>query len=234
MGRFKDILQHDREKNFVGSQTEISFFERLKERELTRCITTRQNGAGQDVVKPGYFIPEYDQRDFSKFYHIYSASIHCLIEKWIKDTGVAENLLQDVFLKAWRSRHHYDKAKGSIFTWLYNITRNVCIDHLRSKSHRYSKASIFSDNIPLLPEALTTVNKNPDAIGLRKVLASLNKQEQQVIELMYFLGYTQKEIAGIINIPIGTIKTRTSRAIKNLRCYFEKDWKKSMDLISLN
>jgi RNA polymerase sigma-70 factor (ECF subfamily) len=175
-----------------------------------------------------------DQRYFSKLYDNYSGPLFGLIVKWIKDTEVAENLLQDAFVKAWRSRELYDAAKGKIFTWLYNITRHICIDHLRSKACKKSKVSILSDNIQALLPGIHTGGVVPETIGLRKLVDSLRKEEKEVIELMYFKGFTQREIAILMNTPLGTVKTRMSRAIKNLRYYFKKDWKGAIKNISLN
>ncbi len=106
-----------------------------------------------------------DQRHFSKLYESYSAALFGLITKWIKDTEVAENLLQDVFVKAWRNRLQYDATKGRIFTWLYNITRNICIDYFRSKAHKQSKVSILSDDIPYCCRRGIVVGFLPDTIG---------------------------------------------------------------------
>lgn len=175
-----------------------------------------------------------DERLFSKLYDYYSGALFGLIMKWIKDSEVAENLLQDVFLKAWRCREMYDASKGKIFTWLYNISRNICIDYLRSKAYKKSKASLFSDDITSLLPGINTGSVVPDTIGLRKLVDSLRKEEKEVIELMYFKGFTQREIAMLMNTPLGTVKTRMSRAIKNLRYYFNKDWNEAVKTISLN
>ncbi len=175
-----------------------------------------------------------DQRHFSKLYDSYSDALFGLITKWIKDTEVAENLLQDVFVKAWRNRLQYDAAKGRIFTWLYNITRNICIDHYRSKAHKQGKASVLSDDIPVLLPPGNKVSFLPDTIDLRKLVNTLRQEEKEVVELMYFKGFTQSEIADIMNMPLGTVKTRMSRAIRNLRYFFKQDWKQAIQNISLN
>jgi RNA polymerase sigma-70 factor (ECF subfamily) len=175
-----------------------------------------------------------DQRQFSKLYDNYSAALFGLILKWVRDMEAAENLLQDAFVKAWRSRELYDAEKGKIFTWLYNITRNICIDHLRSKAYKKSRMSVLSNDIAGL---ITSGNNDcliPDTIGLRKLVNTLRNEEREVIELMYFKGFTQKEIAMIMDTPLGTVKTRMSRAMKNLRYYFKKDWKEATRTISLN
>jgi RNA polymerase sigma-70 factor (ECF subfamily) len=175
-----------------------------------------------------------DNRDFSRLYNNYSAALFGLILKWVKDAETAENLLQDVFVKAWRSRELYDSSKGKIFTWLYNITRNICIDHLRSKAYKKIRLSVLSDNISGLIPAVNTDSMAPDTIGLRKLVNTLRSEEKEVIELMYFKGFTQKEIARLMNTPLGTVKTRMSRAINNLRYYFKKDWKQAVKTMSLN
>jgi RNA polymerase sigma-70 factor, ECF subfamily len=188
----------------------------------------------QKEIELIHILKEKDQRYFSKLYDHYSAALYGLILKWIKDPEAAQNLLQDVFVKAWRSRELYDSSKGKIFTWLYNIARHICIDHLRSKAYKKSKASVLSDDMSVIIPAGNTDNMTPDTIGLRKLVNTLRGEEKEVIEMMYFKGYTQREIAEIMGTPLGTVKTRMSRAIKNLRYYFKKDWKDAVKTISLN
>jgi RNA polymerase sigma-70 factor (ECF subfamily) len=175
-----------------------------------------------------------DERQFSKLYDRFSAAVFGLILKWMQDEGTAENLLQDVFVKAWRCRHLYDASKGRLFTWLHNIARNICIDHMRSKAYKKSKSSLLSDNLSELVTARNTENFLPDTIGLRNLIRILRNEEKEVVELMYFKGMTQKEIAVRMDIPVGTVKTRISRAIKNLRYFFTKDWDNGTEAISLN
>ncbi len=176
----------------------------------------------------------FNERHFSRLYEQYSGALFGLILKWVRDIETAENLLQDVFIKAWRSRDLYDPGKGKIFTWMYNITRNICIDHLRSKAYKKSRLSVLSNDMAAVIPGNGIPPVMPDTIGLRKLVNTLRKEEKEVIELMYFKGFTQKEIAVLMDTPIGTVKTRVSRAIKNLRYYFKKDWKDSVKGISLN
>lgn len=196
--------------------------------------TTNPNLAEQKENEMLECLQGNDQRFFSKIYHTYSGALYGLILKWIKDTEVAENLLQDVFLKAWRSKDLYDASKGKIFTWLYNITRHICIDHLRSKAYKKSKVSLLSDDMSMLMPAHQSGNFAPDTIGLRKLVNTLRTEEKEVIELMYFKGFTQREIAEIMDTPLGTVKTRMSRAIRSLRHFYTKDWKEAVENVLLN
>ena len=175
-----------------------------------------------------------DQRHFSKLYDRFSTALFGLIRKWIKNKETAENLLQDVFIKVWRSRELYDAGKGRLFTWLYRITRNVCIDHLRSKAYKTYTAVIPEDSMTGIKTSFAEQSLLPDAIGLRKLVDTLRQEEKEVVDLMYFKGFTQRQIAEVMNIPIGTVKTRMSKAMKELRYYFKSDWKAAMRIISLN
>ncbi len=175
-----------------------------------------------------------EQRHFSKLYDRFSPALLGLILKWIKDKELAENLLQDVFVKAWRNRELYDAAKGRMFTWLYRITRNICIDHLRSKAHKKVIVVLPEDNSTGVKMFFVREGLLPDAIGLRKLVDMLRREEKEVVELMYFNGFTQRQIAELMNIPLGKVKTRMKKAIKELRYYFKSDWKTAMRIISLN
>ena len=200
-------------------------------------MTTTYNdktATGENEQEFLYCLQSNDERHFPKLYDRFSAAVFGLILKWVNDTGAAENLLQDVFVKAWRCRHLYDASKGRIFTWLYNITRNMCIDYMRSKAYKKTKASILSDNLPEMLHARNTESILPDTIGLRNLVKTLRSEEKEVVELMYFKGMTQKEIAELKDIPLGTVKTRISRAIKNLRYFFIKDWNQGVESILLN
>lgn len=187
-----------------------------KEQEMLKCLQSDE------------------QRHFAKLYDAYSGALFSLVSKWMKDPATAENILQDVFVKAWRNRNQYDIAKGRIFTWLYNITRSTCIDYLRSKAYKQAKRSVLSDDLSLLLPNENTGSFLPDTIGLRKLVDSLRKEEKEVIELMYYKGYTQREIAQMMNMPLGTVKTRMARAIKNLRYYFKKDEQETIAHLSYN
>ncbi len=173
-----------------------------------------------------------DRRRFTLVYDTYSAALLNLIIHWTKDLEAAENLLQDVFVKAWRNRDQYDSSRGRLFTWLYNIARNCSIDYLRSKVYKQGKTSVLNINSQLL---LPTVNMVfPDTVGLRNMINKLRHEEKKMIELKYFSGLTQQEIATMLNIPIGTVKTRINCAIKKLRVIFTNDNKRTLRHISLN
>ncbi len=175
-----------------------------------------------------------NHQSFEKLYNCFAQVLFGTLVKWVNDAHAAENLLQDAFLKAWTNRLVYDPAKGRLFTWLYNITRNVCIDYYRSKQYKKGRAATLSDDISIIVNVRRQTTQAPDAIGIRKLLGMLRNEEKQVVELMYFKGFTQKEIAKLMDMPLGTVKTRMSMAIKNLRSFFANDWNEGQQKLALN
>lgn len=185
-----------------------------KEAELKQCLQSN------------------NQHHFSVLYDTYADALFSLILRWTGDAALAENLLQDVFVKAWHRRAQYDASKGRLFTWLYIIARNTCTDHLRSKAYRESKTSALSINSQALLSSANMIL--PETVGLRTLVSKLRQEEKKMIELNYFSGLTQEEIAAALHMPIGTVKTRINMAIKHLRSLFDKDWKRVKQDISLN
>jgi RNA polymerase sigma-70 factor, ECF subfamily len=173
------------------------------------------------------------QQVFARMYERFSPPLYSFVLSRVKDTEVAENLLQDVFVKVWRNSGQYDEAKGRLFIWIYKICNNCCIDYLRSKQHRISRQSLLNGNLlDVLPHQ-SQKGVSPDRIGLYKMVRQLKNEEREIVELLYFRGYTQAEVAGLKNMPLGTVKTRCTRAIQQLRRLFEyqqPNWEPSVAL----
>jgi RNA polymerase sigma-70 factor (ECF subfamily) len=161
-----------------------------------------------------------DKRAVSVLYDKYSAALFGVILRIIKDEEVAEDVLQEAFVKIWSSFSAYDASKGRLFTWMLNVTKNMAIDKIRSKQYRVGSTMLEIDkgaaqHIP------SVGGFRPEHIGLKEVLNHLSEDQRQVIDLMYFEGFTQTEIAEEFNIPLGTVKTRARSAIKQLSRYLK-------------
>ena len=134
---------------------------------------------------------------------------------------LAEDVLQEVFVKIWNNFSNYDSLKGRLFTWMLNITRNLTIDTIRSKGYRKQSKIQNSGNSVNNPVENISSNTNTaesfDALGIRKHLTLLKDDQKQIIDLAYFGGFTQDEISKQLNIPLGTVKTRMRSAIIELR-----------------
>lgn len=154
---------------------------------------------------------------FEKLYEMYSDSIYGVIMNIVRNEEMATELLQDSFLKAWNNAETYNSKKGRFFTWMLNIARNSAIDKTRSKAYKQSRKNLDSSLfVDIIPDNENLDNKT-DAIGIKKYVKALGETCKQLIELLYFKGFTHKEAAEELGNPIGTIKTRNRNCIKQLR-----------------
>lgn len=157
-----------------------------------------------------------DEKVFSYLYDHYSPALYGVALKVVNDENIAVDALQEIFLKIWRSAERYDPDKGRLFTWMLNIARNTAIDTLRSRAHKLDQKMQELGNATLQWEKLS-VQQSVDHLGLSKVLDQLNKEQRVIIDLAYYRGCTQDEIAKLLDIPLGTVKTRMRNAIIQLR-----------------
>ncbi len=164
-----------------------------------------------------YFLNKKDQPAFSYLYDNYSAVLYGIIFKMLDDKELAEDVLQEAFVKIWNNFSNYDSHKGRLFTWMLNITRNLTIDIIRSKDYKKQAKIQSSENaVNNLSNNLNTA-ESFDSLGIRKHLTLLKTDLKQIVDLAYFGGLTQDEISKELGIPLGTVKTRMRTAIIELR-----------------
>lgn len=155
------------------------------------------------------------QAVFSYLYDNYSGALHAIILNIVNEEELASDVLQEVFVKIWKQIDSYDSSKGRLFTWMLNIARNASIDTIRSKSYQNSR-----QNRELTEEVYAAGGSSQtrtDQIGLRKMVHNLKEEYKVLVELSYFQGYTQDEISKMLNVPLGTVKTRLRTALIQLR-----------------
>ncbi len=166
-------------------------------------------------------IAEFQKKEisaFEKLYTMYAENMCGIIFHIVKNRHDAEEICQDVFLKAWHNSHKYDAGKGRFFTWLLNIARNSAIDCTRSKVYKNNSKTICSADISNFDCYNSYVMDGQiDTIGLNSLLGNLAKKNRMVIILFYLKGYTHSEISEQLNIPIGTVKTRNRSGVLQLR-----------------
>lgn len=165
-----------------------------------------------------------DEKAFNYLYDNYSGALYGLILKIVAVSEYAEEVIQDVFVKIWKNTDQYDASKGRLYTWMINIARNTALDYLKSKGYQNEQKNhslsnfVHKDDPPLLAGQVDeTAIKRSDQIGMKNIINSMKREWQELIELAYFQGYTQTEIAEKLQIPIGTVKTRTRNALTELK-----------------
>ena len=156
-----------------------------------------------------------------RLYKMYSASLKGIISRVVKFDEIAEDVLQETFVKIWKSIGHYDMSKGRLFTWMSKLARNTAIDQLRSRGQLNSNRNDNFEDLIVELDSKHQCLYNPDVIGLKKLLNVLTPSQRQIVDLIYFNGYTHLEVAEELNIPIGTVKTKLRLSIITLRKFFK-------------
>lgn len=158
-----------------------------------------------------------DEQAFAYLYDNYSAAILGVIKKIISTQALAEDTLQDSFVKIWKGIDSYDSSKGRLFTWMIKIARNTSLDVVKSKDFKNSrKNQEMTDFVYDLKQDNSTI-RHLDSIGLKNVINKLKEEFRIIIDMAYYQGYTQVEISEQLNIPLGTVKTRARNALMALK-----------------
>lgn len=158
-----------------------------------------------------------NRQAFSVLYDNYSAALLGIVKKNVPDDEIAEDLLQDSFIKIWNGRAMYDASKGRLYTWMLNIVRNTSIDYLRSKQNKMDGRIQRTENTVHEVNRSFNVEQNIERIGIKQIVDTLKEDQRKLIDLAYFEGFTQEEISKKLEIPLGTVKTRMRAALIILR-----------------
>ena len=163
-------------------------------------------------------IAQMDKSAFSILYERYSQLVYNLANKIVKDSDYAGEVMQSVFVQIWHKAPSYNEKKGALSTWIINITRNKSIDLLRRIKKDKLNVCIEFDELESPTNYDSTINEISERKKIiKKVMGEIPREQRTIIEMVYLEGYTQKEVSEKLNIPLGTVKTRTHLGIAKLR-----------------
>lgn len=177
-------------------------------------MSTKRKFTEEELVA---LVKDKSTEAFSALYDNYSAALYGVILKVVTIEELAQDILQDSFVKIWKSFSSYDATKGRLFTWMLNIARNTAIDALRSKQGKMDSKIQSIDSSVSEVNSQSSITTSVDHIGLKDVLKKLRPDYVMLIDLIYFKGYTQDEISKELSLPLGTVKTRIRTALNQLR-----------------
>jgi RNA polymerase sigma-70 factor (ECF subfamily) len=160
-----------------------------------------------------------DAQALAELYDRYGRIVYSMILRVVRDTGIAEDLVQETFIRIWNRVQAFDAQKGSIGPWLLAVARNRAIDYLRSASGRERNAVEFeeTDHPSLYTDMEPGILASEKARVVKAAVQKLSANQRQVIELAYFEGLSQTEMAERMGQPLGTVKTWVRAALKTLR-----------------
>ncbi|MGB5500160.1 MAG: sigma-70 family RNA polymerase sigma factor [Maribacter sp.] len=159
-------------------------------------------------------LQERNEKAISLLYEHYGDTLYGVAKKVVRDEELAQDVLQESFVKIWKKSDSYDASKAKLFTWLFRITRNTAIDKLRSVNTKSDKEIQMdvSDVYNLGVESI-----KPELIDVRENLDKIENKYQIVLEALFFHGMTQQEASDELDIPLGTIKSRLKIGLRELR-----------------
>ncbi len=154
-------------------------------------------------------------------YDKYGEYLFGFITQIVKRDDLAELVLQDTFLKVWNKIESFNIEKGVFITWLISIARNTAIDMIRSKDYKQTIKLLGLENIPTGKEPMVE-SVLIDYLDVKDTVSKLNEKCSVILKLVYFKGYTCKEVAEELDIPLGTVKSRIRKGFKDLRKLIER------------
>ena len=160
-----------------------------------------------------------DPSAIAHLYDTHGRAVYGIVLRIVSSKELAEQVMQDTFLKVWRYGANYDETKGQVFTWLLNIARNTAIDATRTPHFQHSRKT---ENLDVLAYSTGGDSIHTDSLGLHEVVEKMDEKFKVLIDLIYLKGYTHKEASEKTGMPLGTVKTRVRSAILELRKTFDQ------------
>ena len=165
-------------------------------------------------------IKRRDPQAMADLYDRYGRLAFSLIFRIVRDREMAEDLVQETFLRVWTRAQAFESERGALGAWLLAVARNRAIDYIRSVDGRMARSSyelVELENPALFANVESQIASSEQAQRVREALERLNPNQRTVIELAYFEGLSQTEMAERMGQPLGTVKTWVRTALKNLR-----------------
>jgi len=159
-------------------------------------------------------LQERNEKAISLLYEHYGDTLYGVAKKVVRDDELAQDVLQESFVKIWKKSDSYDATKAKLFTWLFRITRNTAIDKLRSVNTKSDK-EIQMDVSDVYNLGVDSIR--PEFMDVRENLDKIEDKYQIVLEALFFQGMTQQEASDELNIPLGTIKSRLKIGLRELK-----------------
>jgi RNA polymerase sigma-70 factor, ECF subfamily len=170
-------------------------------------------------------IKSKSERGFNVLYTNYSKALYGVLFKYVRRTELADDLLQDTFVKIWKHIDAFDPARGSLFTWMLNIAQNLAIDYLRSAAHRKQSLQVSIDLLSLTKDykcyTATTTNEIEFKDFKSKAL-QLDPKYAEVIDMIFFYGWSHEQTAQLLSLPLGTVKTRARKGLGLLKILYQQ------------
>ncbi|WP_246043124.1 sigma-70 family RNA polymerase sigma factor [Fodinibius saliphilus] len=190
---------------------------------LLATIGKVAHGNSDDEVQLMKRIQSRDAYALEELYELYERLLFSMVLSIVKKREEAEDLLQEIFVKIWKKAESFDPERGNVYSWIVTVARNKAIDRIRSKGYKTQKKQSVSIHEPLFSlegdkyDPMETTIFSDRAELVKKALDKIPEKQSEVIKIAYYRGMTQSEISDHLDIPLGTVKTRTRQGMIKLK-----------------
>jgi RNA polymerase sigma-70 factor (ECF subfamily) len=165
-----------------------------------------------------------DEHAFAALYDLVSSQVFGLVRRVIRNPALAEEVAQEAFIQVWRTATRFDPASGSAVTWICTIAHRRAVDRVRSEEAHTRRGERYVEQVPVEPGSVPEqVLDDLDRVRVRRALDVLTPVQRESVELAYYGGYTHVEVASLLDLPLGTVKTRIRDGLIRLRGSLEED-----------
>lgn len=167
-------------------------------------------------------VQEENKEALEMLYDRYEKLLFSFSYKMLKQKELAEEAVQDVFMKLWRKNGIYSEDKGKFSSWILTVTRNACIDLIRKQQKNEVEILEKDLDYERTESIEETVTWNEEREVLKQAVSTLTEEQQDIVDMFYFKGYSQSDIAERKNLPLGTVKGRIRLALKHLKRFMQR------------
>jgi len=184
----------------------------------------RLEGGGQDPADLLARVARGDQAAFEAVYDQFAGPVYGLVRKVLRDPAQSEEVAQEVLLEVWRTASRFDPARGSAAAWMMTIAHRRAVDRVRSETASVAREQRLTSGPATGDDVAELVETKLDRQRVRRCLGALTQLQAESVKLAYYGGYTYPQVAELIGVPLGTIKTRIRDGLIRLRDCMEVTW----------
>jgi RNA polymerase sigma-70 factor (ECF subfamily) len=165
-----------------------------------------------------------DEAAFAELYDLVSPAVFGLVRRVLRNAAFSEEVAQEVLVQVWRTSTRFDSSAGSAMTWILTIAHRRAVDRVRSEEASTRRTERYGEQITPAPASVPEIVLDDlDRVRVRRALESLTPVQRESVELAYYGGYTHVEVATLLELPLGTVKTRIRDGLIRLRGTLEED-----------